>query len=426
LLRGCALSLYFLETHPTAVSVVIGIASFAAIFYLYIVIVEVVFPIWLYQTPGEHDPNRPGHIPGRLCSVFSASVERSACRHLLSMVRDGLKENYRPETPHITREPSAFTIRLHIFLLPVCLLADASHLLIAITRPFTVFARRAYLQLWQGSEQRTTMLDLPCISWTLRTSPDVPILLSALNYLATMTPAHFDTTLVMSCFDTFIGCVKVTNGKVTIITGLEQLAAVSSLCCLHTLSYLTVTDTIVSVENVRHRYTRTFPSEANFDGLPFSHTLGAIHSVFYQTSKFRVGLPTRMDQMTLITWRAQLPWRDHWWEDGKPSNDERITVAEALSGWARKPWRVQWNDYRPSSDEHIIAAHALAKLAQFEYRRRGHRKVPRWLLLFAFRSLSQQPPPPTSVTIDCLSIIAFDLGCNSSNVTTPDKRFVHI
>jgi len=322
-------------------------------------------------------------------------------------------------------EPSVATILSHTFLLPACIMADTSRLGISVASPFTVFAQRVYFWLWLGSEHRTAMLDLYRVSWTLQTLLGVPARLSALNYLVTMTPACFDPTPVTDCFNTFIGCIRVTNGKVTDIRGLEQLAMVSVLCCLHTLSYLTVMDTVVSVEDVRQRYTKAFPSEANFDGLPFSHILGTIHTVFYQTRKFRVGFPTCMTQMTLITWRACLGWRDHWWEDGKPSNDERVAVADALRGWARHPWRVQWNDYKPSGDQHIIVAYALAKLARFEYRRRGHWKVPRWLLRFASHSLAQYPLPPTPVITNCLSIIAIDLGCKFTNTTTACERCVY-
>jgi len=338
------------------------------------------------------------------------------------MMRDGLGEHYYTQMLPFFRESDYTTMLLHILLLPVCLLADASRLWIAFTLPFTSFAPRVYFRLWQGSEQRTVTPDLARISWTLRTSPDVPARLSALNYLVTMTPAHFDTTLVIDCFDTLIGCVKVANGKVTIIHGLEELATASSLCCLHTLSYLTVMGTIVSVEDVRQRYTKAFPSKVNFNGLPISYTLGTIHTVFYQSCKFRVGIPTSMDQMTLITWRARLAWQDRWWEDGKPSNDERAIAADVLKREVRKAWRVQWKNYKPSSGEYIIVARALAKLARFEYRRRGHRKVPRWLLRFAFHSLSQCLLPPTSVIANCLSIIAIDLGCDLSDTTTPDER----
>ena len=342
------------------------------------------------------------------------------------MIRDGLEEFHRSERRSIYNKPDDVPIRLRIFYLPVCLLVDAIRLCTAITLPFAVFSRRAHFRSRLGLEHRTAMLDLYRVSWTLQAPSDAPAL-SVLNYLVTMTPANFDPTSVIDCFDTLIGCVKVTNGKVTVIRGSEQLAMVSALCCLHKLSFLVAMDTIVGVESVRQRYTRAFPSDANFDGLPFAHTLGAIHTVFYQTRKFRGDLPISMVQTTLFTWRAQLATRKHWWEDGGPSSDERVLVADVFTRCeaARQAWRVQWEGYKPSSDEHVIVSRALAKLARFEYRRRGHRKVPRWLLRFVFYSLSRHPLPPTSVIIDCLSIIALDLGCGSSNTTTPYDRCVH-
>jgi len=329
------------------------------------------------------------------------------------MVWDALEEYHHLEMPPFYREPGVVTILFHIFLLPICILVDAIRLQMAFT------------SLIAGLWQLTARSDLYCVSWVLRTSPDVHARLAALNYLATMTPTRFDVTIVMDCFNTLIGCVRITNGKPSAVKGLERLGTASALCCLHTLSHFAATDTMTSVEPVRLLYTNAFPPEVIFDGLPFSNTLGAIHTVFYQNRKFRVGIPTSMDQMTLITWRAQLAQRDHWWEDGKPSNDERTIAADVLSKQPRQAWRVQWKDYEPSNDEHTIVACALAKFARFEHRRRGHRKVPRWLLRFAFHSLSQHPLPPTSVIANCLSIVALDLGCSFSNATTPYKRCVY-
>jgi len=352
-----------------------------------------------YQKPGAHGLRRIFHIPGLLLSVFSTSVERSACRHLISMVLDALKENYHSDMPYFVKKEVATDALSYIYLLPVYFFMDAYRLQLAIIWPFTAPARRAYSWLRRGPERQTTVLDLRYISWTLRTSLDGPVRLSALNYLATMTLVHLDPSLVVYCFDLLISCVKVTDGKVTITQGLEQLAASSALCCLHTLSHLTVTGPMLRIEDIRQQYARAFPSEVNFDDLPFSHILGTIHNLFYQTYKLRAVLPTRTDKVTLITWRAR---------------------------WARQVRQVQWKDYKPSSNEHIVVAHALAKLARFEYRRRGHEKVPRWLLCFAFHSLSQDPLPPTSVVINCLSIIAIDLGCCISNTTVMDERCVRM
>ena len=312
-------------------------------------------------------------------------------RHELSSEEDYFQDIILPS---IIEEPGDNTRALtSIFFPPVYFLVDTYRLLLTIIWPFIIFARRVSFWLWRGLEHHP-MLDLHCVSWTLRTSLNGPVRLSALNYLATTTSAHFDSTLVADCFDILIGCITVTGEKVTIVQGSEQLATVSALCCLHTLSHLPAVDP--RVEDIRHRYAGVFPPGADFSGLPFSHTLGAIHSVFYQPPRLRAALPTHTDEITLITWRAP------------------------------QVQRVKWSDYKPSSNEHAIVACALAKLAWFEYRRSGRKKVPRWLLRFAFHSLSQDPLPPTSVVVDCLLIIAIDLGCRVSNATILDEKYVHI
>ena len=80
--------------------------------------------------------------------------------------------------------------------------------------------------------------------------------------------------------------------------------------------------------------------------------------------------------------------------------------------------------YKPSSNEHIAVAHALAKISRVEYQRERREKVPCWLLRFALHFLSQSSLPPTSVAIDCLSIVATDLGCDFSTTTTLGERYV--
>ena len=297
------------------------------------------------------------------------------------------------DMPWFIKAPDVSSALFCIFLLPVYIFVDAYRFLLAIIWPFFLFAQRVSFWLRPRFEQQTAVLDLHRISWTLRGSIGGPGHLSALNHLATITLACFDSTLVADCLDILIGCVNVTNGRVTITQGSEQLAMLSALCCLHTLSHLTAIDP--RIEDIRHRYTTAFPPNTSFDNLPFSHTLGAIHSVFYQPHRLHMVFPIHMDRITLITWRVQ-----------------------------QVQW-VQWKDYTPSSNEHIIVAHALTRLTWFEYKRRGY-KVPRWLLRFAFHSLSQDPLPPTPVVVDCLSIIATDLGCFASNTTILDRRCVYI
>jgi hypothetical protein len=66
------------------------------------------------------------------------------------------------------------------------------------------------------------------------------------------------------------------------------------------------------------------------------------------------------------------------------------------------------------------------KLARFKYQSTRQVKIPRWILHFAFRSLSSDPLPPTSVVADCLSIIAIDLGCDITYPGSSDERCVHL
>ena len=143
---------------------------------------------------------------------------------------------------------------------------------------------RLELQAKQRTEQRTAVhvLDLRYTLWTLQTSVDGLVRLSALEYFAAMTLDDFNPIqIVTGWFDVFINCVQVTNGNVIIVPqGLEQLAATSSMFCLHTLPHLMIIDLMSTIlEDIRQRYTRSFPFKASFDSLPFPHVLYVIHRV---------------------------------------------------------------------------------------------------------------------------------------------------
>ena len=384
LLLSRALSNYLSEVDMVAAQLGFRATLFGVLFYLIIVVAGAVSTSCPYQTPSAHILRHIFHIPGMLHSVLSTCAKRSACRHLLSMTWDASKENY----PRNDIPPALSCA----FFLPVYFLVDACRLFQATVWPFTTSAQRVYRGLWQGLEQGKALLDLRCISWTLQTSLEEPVRLSALSYLAGTTSVHFDPTIFVNCLDILTGCINVANGQVTVTRGLEQLATLSALCCLHTLSPLTTIDP--RVEDLRQRYTGIFPPEINIYDLPFSHILGAIHNVFYQTRKLHAVFPIHVDQISLITWRSQ--------------------------GFQR----IKWKGYKPPVDEQIVVARALSKLALFEYRRTGNKKMPRWLLRFAFRSLSQDPLPPTSVVVDCLSIIAVGLGYRIKITTTSNERYV--
>ena len=423
LLLGCALSRYLWEINTTVASVVLGVTSFGVLFYIFIIVAGAASVSCPYQTPGakvlrgvpgtlyrilrafrrlpriirrtlvivrrildtiRRLPDVPRsllHTSCVVCSVFSASIERSAFCDILTETWDEFKESlysFRSITIPFLITP----------FLPIAVIIDVYHLV----RGSVTFFRGVYSQLQQRFEQQTAALDMHCISWTLRTSLDGPVRLSVLNYLATKTLTDLDPTLVVDCFNIFLGCVKVADSHVTITQGLEQLARGAALCFLQTLSHLAaINPTSRVLEDVSHRYTTAFPLWANFDDLPFSHTLTTIHRVFYQARREQITREFRGILFKEVTW-----------------------------------WRVRWEDYKLFNNEHTTLARALTKLAQFECQRRQHGKVPRWLLRFALHFLSQDPLPPTSVIADCLSIIAIDLDCTFPDAMAPDERCVHI
>jgi len=88
---------------------------------------------------------------------------------------------------------------------------------------------------------------------------------------------------------------------------------------------------------------------------------------------------------------------------------------------------IEWRRYNPSIDELVPFSRALGQAAQSEYRRGGDEPgLPYWLATFVLRFLSQDPLPPTSVVLDCLTIVATGLGCNvSDNSVESDERCVY-
>ena len=207
----------------------------------------------------------------------------------------------------------------------------------------------------------TDVLDLHCISWTLQTSLDGRVRLPTLNYLAVTPLSEHSPTLLADCFDILISCVKVIDGEVVITQGMEKFVTPTALCCLCTLSHLISLHPepgVMYLEDVWWQYFIGFPYQAHFHTLPSSYTLELIRAILFR-------------------------------------------------------WSPRWENYELSNDEHVGIAYALAKVSPFRcrWKRTG---VPCWILRFVLHSLSRSPPPPTSVIVDCLSIIAIDLGCDIS------------
>ena len=166
-----------------------------------------------------------------------------------------------------------------------------------------------------------------------------------------------------------LSCINTDRDQVTECPGSGQVARVASMCLLRTLANLF--PGVASDFWIRQRYVDAIPHAANFEGLSCFYTMSAIHAIVISRNMRR---------------------------------------------------SFEWADYKPCAREHMLFA---ATLVQAAYTRaRG--KVPRWILRFAIDSLSRDPPPPTSVILDCLAIIAADLRCNvsSARTTALDKRYV--
>ena len=148
-------------------------------------------------------------------------------------------------------------------------------------------------------------------------------------------------------------------------------------CFLTILShFLVITPGSEAIEDVRQRYKRTFAPSASFSDLQSSTTMTAIHHLFY------------------------------------------------AGAHGRRPAR--WDDFHPSPPEHGSVMRGLLLIAWSEYRRgQKYKKVPRWVLRFVHRSLSQETLPPDDIIADSLLIIGIDLGysISESDILTQDKGY---
>ena len=383
LLLGCALSRYLWGFNTIVASVAIAATSSGIILYIFILLAGAASESCPYQTPGSHALRYLGPKVLRVLRS-TASTVLSSPSVVASVFRDISRESYVIGTikanagwhrPWWSRGKIIPFSKGIIRELPRALAADVHHLGRLLIQPLVVsssaviwlfasFSRSAYNTPpipEQWSDQQTTVLDLGCVSWMLRTSLDKAVRLSSLKHLATIaTLADFDPTLVTDCFSIFIGCINVKHHKVLIINGSEELATISATCFLRTFHHLLVMDPTSSVlADLRQQYYRIFPFGLDFGGPPLYYTMARIHDL--------------VDR------------------------------------------HVQWGSYKTSARGHISAARDMVQAAQVEYQKTQRRKVPRSALRFAFRSMSLDPLPPLPVIAECLSIIAIDLGCDVSN-----------
>lgn len=186
----------------------------------------------------------------------------------------------------------------------------------------------------------------------------------------------FDPTLVVDCFNIFIGCVTIANRKVAVVQGMEQLAAPSANALYRTFYHLSLVDPASGIlDDIRRRFRRIFPENADFRGFPSYHTvfaLGVLVNTFW----------AKMNSRCL---GYKLPW-----------------------------------------EESIPVARSLVKVAQEEFQQTQQKKVSRWILCIALEVLSSDPPAPLSAIADCLMIVAVDLGVDVHNIATLDDRCASI
>ena len=397
LLLGCALSLYLWQINIIVASVVLTVTLFGVILYLFILIAGTASDSCPYQTPGARFFRHILHrllptlysafaaIPPVISSTSSRVFQTSLCCRVFfdwwSLMR----------RPWYSRHNIAWTL-LFFFCLPLAPVHDAYCLGRAIFRSLVAPSKTVYQRLMgkirttypsfidaslqtPNPDYQTIIFDLRCISWILQTSLDKAIHLSAFKHLISMPQlARFHSTLVMDCFNIFIGCVSVSKNQAVVIQGLEQLATASADGFFRVLHHLaTVDPTSSALVELKRRYNEVFPSELDFAGLPFHPTMTKIH---------------------------------------------------ALAGRFGNPRDIRWPDPRLSVQAHIPFARHIVEVAQEKYQHT--QKVPRWTLCSALYFLSLCPLSPASVVADCLTIVAIDLGCDISNMTISEERYVHM
>ena len=376
LLLGCALSRYLWEVDKTIAFVVVGVTSFGVLFYLFIAIAGAISEVCPYQTPGSHFTR---YLMQQVLSKLASAKRRS-------MVTWVFKKFWYDALGfmHVIK-----TFAAQVVLIPIALSLDGYHLGRVAIRTISIgtyhlirrachWARGMYSSGEQKLDQQAAVLDVRCVSWTLQTSLEKPVHYSIVKYLATIPELlDLDPTLIMGCFEVFVGCVSVGGGKAVIIEGLDQLATASARCLFRTFHRLSVTDPTSSVlADLHQRYKTIFHPRLDLTDLPFYPTMMTIH----------------------------------------------LLVNRGLSHYGK----IWWHKFSPSSQDHIAFAQHMVKAAQIEYQRTEHRKVSRWILRFALHSLYLDPPPSACIVADCLTIIAIDLDCDVSKITISNERWVQI
>ena len=226
LLFGCALSKYLWNIKVVIAAVVLGVTTFGAAFYAFIVVAGAVFESCPYQTP-------------------SAQFIRFLWKRVPS--RSVLFPPKPPTAQQSEAQPDA-------------------------------------AQMFDGE---VTALDFRCISWMLKTSLDRSINESTLKFLGSiLANPGLDDGIVADCLNVLIGCINVTeDDRVVVTRGSEQLAEMAATCHLRSLSHLLVDQPSSKISKYLHqRYKSAFPPIAILQDLPFHRTIAAAHNLIVRNS----------------------------------------------------------------------------------------------------------------------------------------------
>ena len=397
LLLGYALSRYLWGVNITIASVVLAVTCSGVIFYIFIIIAGVASESCPYQTPGSLvlryiRPRIPSIHPLVFCRIFFTRVVT-----FFGQSRTGQTIRWDVWNYHLHWSIGNILLFLKgvVYQLPCSLASDAYSLGRAViwplAKPLVHLVHQVHSRLHSASpteeqspDRQMAVLNFRCISWMLQTSLDNTVRLSALKHLSTtvMPHASFDPTLVTCCFNTFFSCATLdwSTRTVVIMQGLEELAMESALFFLAAVSHLLVVDPTSGVlKDIYQHSAHVFPIYLGFQG----------HQSFHH-----------------------------------------VNAACWLYALSQEPYgRFGWSNYKPSAHEHTIVAHNLLELTQIRYQRTQQTKENILAsFYFVMHSLSLDPPPPTSVIVDCLMIIAIDLDCDisESGIMTLDERCVHL
>jgi len=367
LLFGCALSMYLWDINGTVASLVIASTAFGIVFYASIAVAGAASTDCPYQT-------------------FGAQLLRSLCQKVRNLFH--IRTRTAPQSG---------------------------------ARPGTA----------QASDEGVTILDFRCISWMLRTSLDRKINGLTLKFLGSvLTHPGFNDGVLADCLNVLINCVGVVdNGRVVVTKDSEQLAEMSAVCLLSALSHRLVKEPIFNVpkgfsqwRNVvprflyrwfkrgssqqyvavpgdfYQRYMNVFPSMDLVSDLPFYKTIAAVHS--------------------LITGN---PPRHLNWDNSEYSSPETESLW-LVHNFVKIAWYQKNKDLGSGNkDQDLGPGSKDQDLGPGNKDQEEH-----WVLRFACDRLLSDPELPSSVTADCLSIVAIELGCNisESDIIVQDKRYV--